>query len=68
MNGVYRDFLDEGLFITDIAIEKLANGMFKASSCGLEAHDHNQENAVDKLQGQLNEAMQKGEIHPGMNF
>lgn len=64
---MYRENVEDGLFITDIEVEQLANGMYRASSCGLEAHDHNRENAIDKLQEQLHDGMAQGDIHPGMN-
>lgn len=65
--NIYRENFEDGMFVTDIEVTKLDNGMFKATSCGLEANDHNQENAIAKLQQRLNDEMAQGTIHPGMN-
>lgn len=56
----------QGNVILEIAVTKMANGQFKATGMGLEANDRSSENAVLKLQDQLQDGLLKGTIRPGM--
>lgn len=54
----------EGSVIFDIEVHKLANGMHKASGMGLEVSDYSEQNAILKLQDQLQAGLKTGEIRP----
>lgn len=54
----------EGSVIFDIAVSKMANGMFKASGMGLESNHHDQSRAVLDLQDKLQTGLRTGAIRP----
>lgn len=58
----------EGSVILNIQVNKLANGMFKASADGfdLSSSHHSQEVAIRALQDQLQTGLRDGSIRPEM--
>lgn len=53
------DYLPGGFII---ATEKLANGMTKASSRGIEVNSHDPKDAINRLEIQLNELQRTGRL------
>lgn len=56
----------EGNVIAEMDVTHLANGFYKASCMGLEAHDRDQSRAVLQLQEQLQAKLLSGELRPEM--
>lgn len=59
------DYL-QGNVIFDMDVNKLANGMTKASCHGLEVSNFDPEVAILQLQDKLQDALLRGEIRPEM--
>lgn len=61
------DDYQTGTFIPDVVVEKREdNGHFVASSMGLSATHHNQDEAVNRLMDKIHSGIASGDIHPGM--
>lgn len=66
MDQKYDDFTT-GMFVPEITITKrVDNGHFVATAMGLEVTHHDQAEAVNRLSTKLHEAIQTGQIYPGM--
>ncbi len=56
----------QGNVIAEMRVTKLPNGMFKATSMGLESNHFDSAQAVRTLQDQLQESLLRGDIRPEM--
>jgi hypothetical protein len=66
MDQRYDDYTT-GLFIPEITITKREdNGHFVATSMGITATHHDQSVAVNKVSAAVQDAIQRGDIYPGM--